>query len=193
MGFKIEKFVPQDRIVYPENMYESIIANTTDEGKYSPYTGKEEPGMRIEFRIVGGEFDGKLAFQWFPTKLSPKSKLFRLCLAARKRNFTGPELAGINNSEDVANILIGLPVRLIIKNKVSKIGNPYYVVTDFISSDKIVTPPQVETPPQTAPEAPQTNHVTPVSDVPSTPPPQQEAADPTDNWAPTQVPEAQPE
>jgi hypothetical protein len=117
-----------------EGVWESVIVSIEERKEFNNFKQAELDVLRISYEITEGAEKGKTAVQSYNPNISPKSNLQVLCRAVLGRDFTPEELAAINTSDDVADYIVGRPVQILVKKKISKKGNPYYFLTDYVKS-----------------------------------------------------------
>src|SRR3990167_4802576 len=119
-----------------EGVYDALVGNMSESERRAYQSSEMEPCIQIEFDIVTpGEALGRRAFHKFSPFLTPKSKLTKLCEAALGRAIKPEEMAEIKEAPgDIAKLIGGKTVTIIMKNKKSAQGKTYYNITDFLTS-----------------------------------------------------------
>ena len=136
MAIKVDIFF-NERLVFNEGVYEAMITSYKEHTQFNRFVNTNEVGVRVGFTIMEGEYQGKMAFQFFTAKLAPKSNLTKLCAAVMARPFTPEELAKIVTIDDIQPYLLYQPVKILIRNRLSQQGVKYYAVDSYLKSNRV--------------------------------------------------------
>lgn len=119
-----------------EGVWEADLVHMEEKREMNNYTNQEKDVIRCSFKITEGDMRGRIAFISVTPNISVKSKLFAICKAIMKREFTPEELAGIANDGIplLETFLVEGMLKILVKHKVSARGNTYYIVSDFLKS-----------------------------------------------------------
>ena len=126
-----------------EGVYETEIISVKEKAEMNNFTHEEQINLSTSFRIAPGQgpMSDRVAVKSLSPALTPNSKLTSLCKAIWGREFTPVELASIKTSDDIAALLVGKKVQIIVKNKTSAKGRVYYDVADYMKTRATQLPP----------------------------------------------------
>lgn len=121
-----------------DGFYEAVVTELAETRKFNQFKNEEQDVLQIKFTLLDEPYKDKVVAQTFTPALTKSSNLMALCRALYGRELTVEEMATVETSEDIANLVINKPVICIIKNKPGK-KDPtrmFYSITDFMKSKR---------------------------------------------------------
>jgi len=116
-----------------EGLYEVFVSEIKESTITSRFGTNE--GLSFFFIIRDGEFKGRRLYTFVNPKLTPKAKLTTVCKAIIGREFTAEELAVINETKDLSDVVLGRPLRVYTVNNRDESGSLKYRIQAYFKTN----------------------------------------------------------
>jgi len=129
-----------------DGLYEAVVTEIVETKKFNNFKNEETDVLDIKFTIAEGEHADRYLTQTFNPVVNEKSNLMALLRTLLQRDPSVEEMARIETSQDIAKLIVGKNVMLVIKNRPGKKdpSRMYYGISDFMKSKRVNTPVQAK-------------------------------------------------